>query len=109
MRSAEFALLRTTQAEFPVLDAEKRLVGVVTKSAIVAHAQEQETKRLVSDTMSISVPEVALKAPLESVLDLLQQPETPMVAVVDPNGHFVGYVTRENVGEWMVLNQGRRN
>jgi predicted transcriptional regulator len=109
MQSAEAALLRTTQAEFPVLDTHRQLVGVLTKAAIVANAQDRDTKRRVSDAMKTEIETVPLSAPLEDVLDLLQQAETAFVAVTDRGGHFVGYITRENIGEWMVLNQGRRS
>ena len=108
MQSAEAALLRTTQAEFPVLDAQRQLVGVLTKAAIVADAQDRDAKKRVSDAMTTDIATVPLSAPLEDVLDLLQQAETAFVAVTDRSGHFVGYITRENIGEWMVLNQGRR-
>lgn len=108
MAAAEAALLRTTQAEFPVLDAQKRLVGVLTKAAVVANAQSEAPKRHIGDAMQTEVATLKLNDPLEAVLDLLQQPDTPIVAVADRAGHFVGYVTRENLGEWMVLSQGRR-
>ena len=29
----------------------------------------------------------------------------PAVAVTDPHGAFVGYITRENLGEWAVLSR----
>jgi len=108
MQSAEAALLRTTQAEFPVLDTDRQLVGVLTKAAIVANAQDRGAKKRVSDAMTTEIATVPLSAPLEDVLDLLQQAETAFVAVTDRSGHFVGYITRENIGEWMVLNQTRR-
>ena len=94
MQSAEAALLRTTQAEFPVLDTDRQLVGVLTKAAIVANAQDRDAKKRVSDAMTIEIATVPLSAPLEDVLDLLQQAETAFVAVTDRSGHFVGYITR---------------
>jgi len=108
MKSAEAALLRTTQTEFPVLGADKRLVGVLTKAAVVANAHGTTPKRYVQDAMSVDVKTLKLSDPLEDVLDLLQDANTPIVAVCDKSGHFVGYVTRQNIGEWMVLNQGQR-
>lgn len=108
MTSAEAALLRTTQSEFPVLDAGKRMVGFLTKAAIVANAQGATPNRLVAEAMATDIRAVTLTDPLEGVLDLLQTVETPIVAVTDRNGHFVGYITRENIGEWMLLAQGRR-
>ena len=60
MQSAEAALLRTTQAEFPVLDTDRQLVGVLTKAAIVANAQDRDAKKRVSDAMTIEIATVPL-------------------------------------------------
>lgn len=109
MKLAEAALLRTTQSEFPVLTADKRLHGVLTKASIIAHAKESNTKTAVSAVMTRDIPSVELTSPLEEVLDLLQKAENPVVAVTDQTGDFIGYVSRENIGEWMVLNQRPRN
>jgi Zn-dependent protease len=108
MTSAEAALLRTTQTEFPVLDSSKRLVGFLTQAAVVSSAQASHPKKLVEEAMVTDVATLKLTDPLQDVLDLLQDSDTPFVAVSDRSGHFVGYVTRQNIGEWMLLNQGRR-
>jgi stage IV sporulation protein FB len=108
MSVAEAALLRTTQTEFPVLGPDKRLVGVLTKAAVVSNAQAPHPNRRVDEVMVTGVKTLRLTDPLEDVLDLLQDADTPIVAVSDRRGHFVGYVTRQNMGEWMLLNQGRR-
>ena len=108
MKSAEAALLRTTQTEFPVLGADKRLLGVLTKAAVVANAQASRPVQRVEDAMVTDVKTLKLTDPMEDVLDLLQDADAPIVAVSDRHGHFIGYVTRQNIGEWMVLNQGRR-
>ncbi len=107
MQLAEAALLRSTQAEFPVLGAGGKLVGVLTKAAIVANAKDKNPNKDVGAFMATDIPEVALTTPLEEVLEQLQRADIPVVAVTDQGGHFVGYVTRENIGEWMVLNQSR--
>lgn len=107
MGLAESSLLRTTQHEFPVIDADGRLKGVLTKAAIVANAQLTDSKKLVSETMDMDIPSVELSTPLAETLDALQRAGKPAVAVTDRNGNFVGYVTRENIGEWMLVNQRR--
>jgi Zn-dependent protease/CBS domain-containing protein len=103
---AEQALLRTTQAEFPVLSPDGTLAGILTKAAILGRGDRRGAT--VSAAMVTGIPAVKLTDPLEAVLDDLQQPETPAVAVTDRAGHFVGYVTRENIGEWAVLRHGAR-
>jgi stage IV sporulation protein FB len=99
-------LLRTTQHEFPVLDPAGRLLGFVTREAIFAAAQGERAGVRASDLMVTDIPCLPLGAPLSDVLDALGSTGTPAVAVVDPAGHMLGYITRENIGELMVLRGG---
>lgn len=108
LRTAEMALLRTTQSEFPVLNPDGTLAGVLTKAAIVAHHQMDAHPGTVADAMITGVPQVALTDPLEKALDALQHPNTPAVAVTDRHNVVLGYITRENIGEWAVLNAPAR-
>jgi len=94
-------LIRTTQHEFPVMDTEGRLCGFLTRTALFQAMADGQTGRPVSDVMTQNVPALPLTAPLETVMDALQ--EAPAVAAVDQNGHVLGYATAENVGELMVL------
>ncbi|MBV2360831.1 site-2 protease family protein [Thalassococcus sp. CAU 1522] len=99
------ALIRTTQHEFPVLAADGRLAGFLTRSALLRGMAEGAATRPVSDMMETDVPVLPLSAPLEQVLDALAQ--APAVAVTDRFGALAGYITRENIGELMVLRQPR--
>ena len=58
--------------------------------------------------MTTDIPQVGLTDPLDRALDGLQKPDTPAVAVIDRRYKFLGYITRENIGEWAVLNNGSR-
>ena len=99
-------LLRTTQHEFPVLDQAGQLLGVVTRDAIFKAAADKGP-RTVSDVMTGNVPRIELRAPLHKALDALGQPNTPMVAVTAPDGSFLGYISRENIGELMIMRRAR--
>jgi len=105
MALAEAALLRTTQAEFPVLDPDGRLIGVLTKAAIVANANAKAPTQEVFGVMHKGVPAVELTDPLEDAIDALQKSEIRVVSVTDKAGRFIGYITNENIGEWMLLNR----
>ena len=100
-------LLRTTQHEFPVLDPEGRLQGFVTRDAIF-HAVASEGRATAEAAMTGDIPSVGLRAPLGEVLDAMADGSAPAVAVCSPSGEFLGYITRENIGELMVLRRGRR-
>ncbi len=102
---AATTLIRTTQHEFPVLDAGGHLVGFLTREALFHAMAEDRANTRVSDVMQ-SVPAVALTDGLETVLERLGT--NPAVAVLDRDGHLLGYITRENVGELMVIANARR-
>ena len=108
LHAAEMALLRTTQSEFPVVNADGTLAGILAKSAIIAHHQGSTQAAKVADVMLGEVPTLMLTDPLERALDALHQPNTPAVAVTDRKGLFLGYITRENIGEWVVLSSRPR-
>ncbi|SHH47663.1 site-2 protease family protein [Marivita hallyeonensis] len=103
LQSAATALLRTTQAEFPVITPDGTLAGFLTKAEISSRALADQMSMSVSAAMITDIPSVALQAPMEDVLDALQHAHVPAVAVTDKAGNFLGYVTRENVGEWAIL------
>lgn len=100
--TAARTLIRTTQHEFPVLDATGRMVGFLTRSALFAAMARDERTRPVSEAMERDIPTAALGDGLEKVLTLMQGP-APAVAVTGSDGRMVGYITRENVGELMVI------
>ena len=101
--TAARALIRTTQGEFPVLGADGHLSGLLTRTAIMKGIEDGHRTQRVSDAMAGDIPEIRLDAPLEDVLDLLSRSELPGVAVTDRGGAFLGYITRENLGEWLVV------
>lgn len=99
-------LLRTSQHEFPVLDSSGRCLGFVTRDAIF-HASQKDKAVRAEAIMKENAPEVDLRAPLSAVLDAMADGTAPAVSVTDENGVFLGYVTRENIGELMVLRRAR--
>ena len=99
--AAARALIRTTQAEFPVLGPDGQLSGFVTRAAIFA-AHAEGKARSVGEIAETDIPRVALSAGLEKVLEALATGR-PAVAVMARTGGMAGYVTRENIGELMVL------
>jgi Zn-dependent protease/CBS domain-containing protein len=101
-------LLRTTQQEFPVLDGAGRLRGVVTRQGIIeALNTEGGGATSVLQAMASDVPTVPCSAHLDAAVGLLQQARAPLVGVVDASGRFVGYHTRQNISELMMVGTSR--
>ncbi len=103
LQAATAALIRTTQHEFPVRDSDGRVVGFVDRNAIFAAVSADGPKPGVSEIMTADFPKVTLTAPLQSALDELFRSKAPAVAVTDREGRMIGYITRENIGELMVV------
>lgn len=101
-------LIRTTQHEFPVIDPHtRRCTGVLTRRALYAALAADPRPAQVSEIMETSVPRVGLTDGLDTVLTQMQG-GAPAVIVVAPTGEMVGYITRENIVELMVVASARR-
>ncbi|CAD0183213.1 Putative zinc metalloproteasec/MT2700 [Ruegeria sp. THAF57] len=103
LATAAQAVIHTTQHEFPVLDADGTLKGFVTRNRLFA-ALAAETPRSdpATSIMEADIPQVELTSGLETVLERLHK-GAPAIAVCTKAGHMVGYITRENIGELMVI------
>lgn len=96
-------LIRTTQHEFPVLNPDGSLLGFVTRTALfTALAGDGSRMRPVSEILDTEIPRIDPTAGLETVLELMHK-GAPAIAVCDRTGRMTGYITRENVGELMVV------
>ncbi|NBB70777.1 MAG: CBS domain-containing protein [Alphaproteobacteria bacterium] len=96
-------LIRTTQHEFPICDDDGRLEGVLTRDAMIQALKERGPDTPVVEVMDTDVPEVRDRGNLEDATRLLQEKNRPAVGVVDRAGRLVGLVTRETIGELMMI------
>lgn len=103
LETASKAVIRSTQAEFPVLDHNGKLVGLLTRNLILSTPEDARRTTRVREMMTSEMPTVHLDDPMETVVDAMSSGNPPAVAVTDQAGFFLGYITRENVGEWYLL------
>jgi CBS domain-containing protein len=96
-------LLRTTQHEFPVVDGAGRLRGFLTRNAMVQALSKSGSATPVIDVMQADVPTVPSAARLSEALQHLNGRSAAAVGVVDRDGRLLGYVTAENIGELMMV------
>ncbi|MDX1388387.1 MAG: site-2 protease family protein [Acidobacteriota bacterium] len=93
-------LLDTRQQDFPVLDAWGRVVGVLSRPALLQGLAHGTADSAVLDAMDRDVMIYAQDAPLEEVLRGLQdEPGKPAIIVDD--GEVLGMVTLENLAEFV--------
>lgn len=97
------SLLATTQREFPVVDGSGHFVGLLTRDDIIRALKENGAATPVAQAMRRDVPTVHFRKRLEESLRLMQQANSPAVAVVDSLNRLVGLMTHENIGEMMMV------
>lgn len=103
LATAAQAVIHTTQHEFPLLDATGRLQGFVTRDRLFAAlAKDIPRSELASSIMVEDIPTVTLSSGLEAVLKQFHG-GAPAVAVCTRSDQMVGYITRENIGELMII------
>jgi predicted transcriptional regulator len=80
------ALLQTSQTEFPVVDKNRRLIGLVGRAEIIRALRELGPPARVSDVMVKDIPTIEQSRRLEEAFRLLQEKSVPAVGVVDSAG-----------------------
>jgi stage IV sporulation protein FB len=96
-------LLSTTQHEFPVVDGGGHLRGFLSRNAMIAALKASGPETPVIDVMTREVPSLKSGQPLELAIRLMQESQAAEVAVTDENDRLVGYVSRENLAEFMMI------
>ena len=100
-------LLATTQREFPVVDADGRFEGLLTRDAMIRALHESGPATPVVAAMLKDVPVSHPRKSLQHGLRLMQETHAPAVAIVDDAGRLVGLMTHENLGEMMMVRAAR--
>jgi Zn-dependent protease/CBS domain-containing protein len=91
------------QEDFPVVEEDGRLVGMITREEIMAAAHSPERYSNVRDLMKTNVPTISSQADLfEDALPILQQSGLRALPVTE-NGELVGMLTIEDVGQASLL------
>jgi stage IV sporulation protein FB len=96
-------LLRTSQSEFPVIDGEHRLVGMLGRAEIIRALRELGPTAPVASAMVKDVPTVEIRCRLEDAFRILQEKGAPAVGVIDAAGQLTGPVTAGTVGEMLMV------
>lgn len=98
-------LLRTSQAEFPVVDEGGQLVGVLGRDDMIKALKEHGPQARVAEVMTTDIPTMSHRGRLEDAFRMLQEKSKPAVGIVDPSNRLVGLVTSETVGEMLMVRE----
>jgi stage IV sporulation protein FB len=96
-------LLQTSQTDFPVIDDNHRLIGIVGRAEIIKALRERGPDAPVSDVMAKDSPTIERSHKLDEAFRLLQENQAPAVGVVDYAGRLIGLVTAATIGEMLMV------
>lgn len=109
LRHAVDRLLAGTQQDFPVLDAQGRMLGILSRRNLISALADHGPGRLVREVMEdcgVSVPPFMA---LPEAMEKLHGGSCPAVPVIDPlTGRLIGLLTGENVGETLMVRAALR-
>ncbi|MDN2566989.1 site-2 protease family protein [Aquibium sp. A9E412] len=96
-------LLATSQNEFPIVDEDGHLEGILTRNAMIRALKETGPDAPVAAAMHTDVPRIHRRKALAEAYRLMQEKAAEAVAVVDSADRLVGLVTHETIGEMMMV------
>ena len=97
------AVLHGYQEDFPVVDEEGRLVGIITRAEIMAAAHSPDRYATVRDLMRTDYPTVSPEADLFTDGNRILQESGLRAVPVVKNGDLVGMLTTDDVGQAALL------
>jgi CBS domain-containing protein len=97
------AVIHGYQEDFPVVDEEGRLVGIITRSEILAAAHSPDSYSNVRDLMKTEFPTISPDADLFTDGNRILQESGLRAVPVVKDGDLVGMLTTDDVGQAALL------
>ncbi len=97
------ALIAAAQHEFPVVDAFRKPVGLLTREDILTAVRSHGGEEPASAFMRVGVESVRPAQTVESMLDRLEDPKSAALYVTDADGAIVGLMTRQALAEVILI------
>lgn len=96
-------LLAGEQREFPVVDNDQRLEGLLTRDHLIRGLSERGPGAVVSQVMATPVQSVGPGVPFEQALDQLRASGLPALPVVDETRRVIGLITTDNIADLILV------
>lgn len=96
-------LLSGEQREFPVVDNNGRLEGILTRDDLIRGLSKGGPGARVSEAMTPGVPVVQPTLAFRDALERLRSSRLPALPVVDPAGTLVGLLTSDNIADLLMV------
>lgn len=101
-------ILAGSQHDFPVIEDDERIVGIITRDDFLAALTEHGQNIAVSAVMKTNLPEVDSYEMVETALMRIQESGVPALPVTH-GGRLVGIVTAENITEYLMIRSALRS
>ncbi|MFQ5458053.1 MAG: site-2 protease family protein [Myxococcota bacterium] len=99
-------LLAGSQQDFPVLDDQDRVLGVLTRADLLAGLSRGHERAPVGTLVRADLGALSPDDSLEDSLERLRSAGATALPVVD-NNHLVGLLTLENISEYVMVHTAR--
>jgi len=103
LEEAVDALLATSQHDFPVMDGNGSVAGLLTRHDLIAALRKNDPMLRVGDVMRRDIPTVTTGTRFEEAFRIMQECNCPAVPVLDRMKRLVGLLTPENVSELIMV------
>ena len=100
-------LLSGEQREFPVLDNNGRIEGILTRDNLIRGLSKLGPGAPVTDAMTQDVPVVAPTLGFQDALERLRSSRLPALPVVDAGGGLIGLLTSDNITDLLLVQRAR--
>lgn len=101
-------ILAGSQHDFPVIDDDERVVGVITRDDFLSALTQHGQNIAVSAVMKTNLPEVDSYEMVETALTRIQESGVPALPVTH-GGQLVGIITSENITEYLMIRSALRS
>ena len=102
-------LLSTSQHEFPVVDGDGVVRGLLTQDDLIVALRKFGPDAPAAEAMRVNVPCVHQTMAFDRAFAIMQESGCPALPVLDSTGRLVGLFTPENVGELMMVHSALAN
>ena len=96
-------LLSGEQREFPVVDNNGRVEGILTRDNLIKGLSQRGQDSTVGEAMAAQAPLVAPTLGFQEALERLRASGLPALPVVDATGRLVGLLTMDNITDLLLV------
>ena len=100
-------LLSGEQREFPVVDNNGRIEGILTRDNLIRGLSKLGPSGPVAEAMTPGVPPVAPSMSFQDALHRLRTSRLPALPVVDATGGLIGLLTSDNITDLLLVQRAR--